>query len=176
MERTRLLFGQFRKGEANDPAVFVASVAAVLSHYPKDVIVAATHPEIGLASRGDWLPTVREVRAICEELMAPTRRAEQRQKALDETAAKLAAEPVEKPTIEQLKAKYGETFGIGQVKKEAPMTMPTEPEKARWRQQILAEYARRGVEPVYSWGELVSPSLLASLQKISERIYGNQDG
>jgi hypothetical protein len=77
-QRTRMLFGSYRKGEAADPEVFVSSVAAVLARYPDDIVRAVTDPFNGLPSEGDWLPTIREVREACERRMAPIYREQKR--------------------------------------------------------------------------------------------------
>lgn len=71
-DRARILFGSFRTGEANDPNVYVAAVAATLAAYPEDVIKDVTRPE-GLPRQQDFLPTVREVYLACEEIMRPRR-------------------------------------------------------------------------------------------------------
>src|SRR5262252_6261987 len=60
-ERARLLLGQFRKGEANDPATFVTAIAAVLARYSEEIILEVTHPFTGMAAKSSWLPTVHEV-------------------------------------------------------------------------------------------------------------------
>ena len=71
MERARLLFGSYQKGDANDPETYVAVVAATLSRYPEDMITDVTH-YTGLPKRKDFLPTVREVYLACEEIMRPS--------------------------------------------------------------------------------------------------------
>lgn len=73
-ERARVLFGCYRKGEANDPETYAAAVAAVLSEYPENIIRAVTDPRCGIPSRSDWLPTVAEVKKACEALYGPVRR------------------------------------------------------------------------------------------------------
>ena len=73
-ERARLLFGCFRKGEANDPVIFAAGIAANLALYPADVIEEVTSPVKGIATRVDWLPTIAEIRRACDEIMRPRRR------------------------------------------------------------------------------------------------------
>ena len=48
MERAALLFGCYRRGDANDPDTYVAAVAAVLSLYEPDIIREATDPRTGI--------------------------------------------------------------------------------------------------------------------------------
>ena len=66
MERTRLMFGCYRKGDANDPDTYTAAVAAVLAEYPAEVIKAVTDPRTGLPRKVSWLPTVKEISDACD--------------------------------------------------------------------------------------------------------------
>ncbi len=78
-KRARLLFGCYRKGDANDPDTYVAAITAVLSRFPEDVIKHVTHPAKGLPIRTDFLPTVAEVHRACEAIMTPRREATARE-------------------------------------------------------------------------------------------------
>lgn len=82
-KRARLLFGCYRKGDANDPDTYVAAITAVLSRYDESVIRAVTHPSKGLPIRTNFLPTVKEVFEACEHLAAPKREAEARAKRIE---------------------------------------------------------------------------------------------
>lgn len=61
------MFGSFRKGEANDPKVYTASVAKMLAQYDVGVIDYVTDCITGLPSKKDFLPNVREVKEACDE-------------------------------------------------------------------------------------------------------------
>ncbi|THD58345.1 MAG: hypothetical protein E8A46_00155 [Bradyrhizobium sp.] len=74
MKRAKVLFGSFRRGEANDPEIFVASLAAVLGEYPVGVIEFVTDPRTGLARTLSFIPTIKEVSDACDEQMKPLRR------------------------------------------------------------------------------------------------------
>jgi hypothetical protein len=117
-ERARLLFGQFRKGDANDPQTYVASIAATLAQYPPDVIKLATDPRTGLAAQSEWLPNVKEMRDFCEGVMASR---ESRKKREQQVEAQLTARQyyeekrAKAPTREELKAK-----GLFRDKEKAP--------------------------------------------------------
>lgn len=74
-----MLFGCYRKGEANDPETYTAAVAAVLSEYPEDTIRHVTDPRTGIPSKVNWMPNVGEVRQACEDHFGPTRRAMERE-------------------------------------------------------------------------------------------------
>jgi hypothetical protein len=86
-KRARLLFGCYRKGDANDPDTYVAAITAVLSRYPEDVIRAVTHPAKGLPIRTQFLPTVKEVYDACEAIMQPKRDAEAHKKQVEKQIA-----------------------------------------------------------------------------------------
>jgi hypothetical protein len=66
-EKARLLFGCFRKGEANDPEIYVLAIIAILQEYSEEVVERVTSPLTGLPRRIDFLPTVREVDRACFE-------------------------------------------------------------------------------------------------------------
>jgi hypothetical protein len=72
------MFGCYRKGDANDPDTYTAAVAAVLALYPGEVVARVTDPRAGLPGRSNFLPTVAEVRAACEELVRREARAQER--------------------------------------------------------------------------------------------------
>jgi len=78
-ERARLMFGCYRKGDANDPDVYVAALTLVLSGYPEHVIRAMTNPDSGLPSKYTFLPSVAEVKKECEEYIRPEREYQARQ-------------------------------------------------------------------------------------------------
>lgn len=83
-ERARFLFGQYRKGEANDPEIYVASIAAILSEYPAETIRYVTDPRTGIAANPPrdkktgmvWtgMPNPAEVKNACEKHYGPERR------------------------------------------------------------------------------------------------------
>jgi hypothetical protein len=79
-QRTLALLGSYRQGEAADPHVYVAAVAAVLMHYDEEVVRSITDPMRGLPGKLKWLPTIAEVRAACEECLRPAREAMAREK------------------------------------------------------------------------------------------------
>lgn len=62
-----MLFGCYRKTEANDAEVLAAAVAATLAEFPVEVIEYVTDPRTGLPATSKWPPTVFEVREACEK-------------------------------------------------------------------------------------------------------------
>lgn len=66
-ERARVMLGCYRKGEANDPQMYSTAVSALLARYTKYVIEQVTHPLAGLPSRTDFMPTLKELKAACDQ-------------------------------------------------------------------------------------------------------------
>lgn len=60
------MLGCYRTGEAHDPETYIAGVVAVLERYPVAVIQAVTDPSSGIPSRLKWLPSIAEIREICD--------------------------------------------------------------------------------------------------------------
>lgn len=116
MERARLLFGSYRKGQADDPEVYVASISAVLSEYPPDVVEFVTDPRTGIQKRKKWLPDVPEVVEACEDAMEPRYRARREEKYHAERAAVLREEAARaampRPTMDQLRKEHGANWGM----------------------------------------------------------------
>jgi hypothetical protein len=136
-QRAELLLGCYRTGEANDPKTYVAAVTAVLSHFPEEVITAVTHPVTGLPKKSSWLPTIKEVNDACNEAIEPIRQHEARLKRIKEQLEMREREDRgEKPTLEQLKEKYGENWGLQD---------PRKPSAQSWQapawDQVTAIYA-----------------------------------
>ena len=65
-DRATIMLGCYRKGEANDPKIYGATVAAILGRYSRQVIDAVTDPVRGLPVQTDFMPTPKEVKEACE--------------------------------------------------------------------------------------------------------------
>lgn len=127
-ERARLLFGCYRTGDANDPETYVAAITAVLARYPEDIITQVTHPVTGLPHTKSWLPTVKEVADACVAANEPFIEEQMRLKRIKEQfEMRERMDRGERPTMAQLKEKYGENWGIGEPEKrvEAKPQAPT---------------------------------------------------
>lgn len=67
--RAKLLFGCYRRGDANDPDTYVAAIAAVLCGYDSELIRDVTDPRIGICSDEKFAtfpPNVGELKRYCE--------------------------------------------------------------------------------------------------------------
>jgi hypothetical protein len=166
-ERARLLLGCYRTGDANDPETYVAAISATLARYPDRVIDLVTDPRVGLPRKKTWLPSVKEVYDACEDEQRPIREEEARQERIRKQLAE-REQPHEKPTLQQLRDKYGPNWGIS-----SPANFKTPDEKAeenakameREQARVRAEYAHHGMVP---------PSKFA-LSMTARRLMAEQD-
>jgi hypothetical protein len=166
--RAKILLGCYRTGDANDPETYVAAIAAILARYPEDVMTSVTHPATGLPSKKGWLPTVKEVVDACNDIVEFSVQHEARLKRIKEQLEMREREDRgEKPTLEQLKAKYGENWGLP-----APGNIKTPEEKAeenaaaleREQGRVRAEYEQLGMKAPSKWA-----LSLTALREIAER-------
>jgi hypothetical protein len=120
-ERAKLLLGCYRTGEANDPVTYVAAITAILARYPEDVITTVTHPATGLPKQKSWLPTIKEVSVACDEAAEFNLQNEARLKRVREQLEERERDDRdEKPTLQQMKDKYGHDWGLDPDPRIAP--------------------------------------------------------
>lgn len=146
-----MLFGQFRKGDANDPKTYTASIAAVLAEYPEDVIRQATDPRTGLGSHLDWLPTVKEVRDFCCEIVEAEARAAQRERDLQTQIAGRAE-------YEAARAKAPSRADI-----RAKLSLPTKPVQPLEPAKLYAKV--KAAQELYKTGLTISAETRAILER-----------
>lgn len=116
--RAKILFGCYRTGDANDPETYVAAITAVLARYPEDIITQVTHPVTGLPHTKNWLPTVKEVADACVADNEPFVEEQMRLKRIKEQfEMRERMGRGERPTMVQLKDRYGQNWGIGEPEK-----------------------------------------------------------
>jgi hypothetical protein len=80
MQRAEVLFGCYRRGDANDPERYVGSIAAVLSLYEEEIIREATDPRFGISTsekHRSFMPNSGELKAYCDALADRKYRMEQ---------------------------------------------------------------------------------------------------
>lgn len=68
-ERARLLSGCYRRGDANDPEIYISALTAVLSIYDADLIREVTDPRTGIQTTekfATFMPNVGELKIYCE--------------------------------------------------------------------------------------------------------------
>lgn len=59
--RAAILFGCYRKADANDPDIYAAAVTAILCDYDEETVVYITDPRTGIARKSNFLPTIAEL-------------------------------------------------------------------------------------------------------------------
>jgi hypothetical protein len=94
---------------------YKANLKAVLGQYPDDVIAHISDPRTGVQRACKWPPTIAEIVTACEvqmQHMAKLERMRNWGKATLEDRRRLEAPREERPTFEEMKAKYGEDWGL----------------------------------------------------------------
>jgi hypothetical protein len=132
----------WRTGGASSPETFVTAVAAILSRYPDQVIYEVTSPTDGLPVQLTWMPAVKDVRDACEKAMEPIYRREREAKLVAETLAgrQEAEDRASRPTTTELKAKYGENWGLKSLDEPAKAAKP-----APSKEDLAAHYREYGL-------------------------------
>jgi hypothetical protein len=155
------LFGFYPRSSASDPEIFMTGVIQLFASYPRSVIEAALSPVSGIPAKFKFLPSLAEIRHECEEWYRPIREAAQRQRneqerqrrAQDSTALRIEGPTIPRPSMDELRRKYGQNFGL-----------TAEPRKVRAivnnSRLFDRECISAGVDPAQS----ASPSLRALLQ------------
>jgi hypothetical protein len=72
-ERAKILFGCYRRVDANDPDTYVAAIARVLSVYDAELIREATDPLTGIVTSEKYMsfmPSVGELKVYCDGVAA----------------------------------------------------------------------------------------------------------
>ena len=72
-QRSQVLFGCYRRGDANDPERYVAAIAAVLARYDAELIHEVTDPNTGIQTTQKFetfLPNVGELKRYCDAIVA----------------------------------------------------------------------------------------------------------
>jgi hypothetical protein len=68
-----MLFGCYRRGDANDPETYVRAIAAVLSIYEPDLVREVTDPRTGIMTNEKYMsfmPNAGELKIYCEAVAA----------------------------------------------------------------------------------------------------------
>jgi hypothetical protein len=126
-----VLFGSYRRGDANDPDTYVAAIAAVLSLYEPDLIREVTDPRTGIQTTDrfqTFMPNAGELKRYCEAEAVRRERMKQ-----------LAALPRPVPASHRLTA--------------APVIV-----QGAWANVFVHAYHAR-YEPLCKWAETADPRL-----------------
>lgn len=129
----------------------MASLGLVLEDYPNEVISYITNPKTGIQRRSKWPPTISEIVEACDQHTDYLSKCE-RLKNWGKTEAPLAIEAPreDRPTLDELKAKYGKDWGLTSLNDK-----PKKPQPAPSWDEIIATYQ-------------ADPSRLAALVKTED--------
>jgi hypothetical protein len=126
----------------------------VLMAYPESIAAQVVHPVDGLPGKCVWPPSIAEVRKACDDILLPQLERERRENERDRMMRMLPppdAPRVNRPTIEEIKAKLGPDYGIERTGAKAKTPGKTEAElrkeAAEWdwspSGELLAHIAER---------------------------------
>lgn len=93
----------------------------VLEQYPDEVILYVTDPRTGVQRGCKWPPTISEIVDACDKQMQDKARTKRLQNWGKNEPPLLEAPAEDRPTYDELKAKYGENFGLDPT---APSSAP----------------------------------------------------
>lgn len=123
----RVLFSAYRTDQYPDPDGYMTSLGAVLEQYPDDVICYVTDPRTGIQRRSKWPPTISEIVEALDERCSELKRAERYR---DWGVGMIEAPKEERPTREDLIAKYGKGWGLTGAPD--PAAVPAKPQAPSW--------------------------------------------
>jgi len=130
-----MLLSSYRLDQFSDADGYAANVVTVLESYPEEVVLYVTDPRTGIQRACKWPPTIAEIVCACEVQMqhiAKLKRLQSPRKRED--LALLGPPREERPTYEELKAKYGENWGLTPAEPKKP------PVKAMSWQEVATFY------------------------------------
>jgi hypothetical protein len=135
LQRQRIMFSAYRTDQYTDPESYMASLGMVLEAYPNDVICFVTDPKTGIQRRSKWPPTISEIVEACDEQVAYLKRVDRFKNWGKSDALQIEGPRAFRPTLDELKAKYGNNWGL--MVGELPM--PQKVEAPTW-ENIIATY------------------------------------
>jgi hypothetical protein len=112
LQRQRILFSCYRTDQFGDPEGYLASLGMVLEQYPDEVIEYVTDPRTGVQRRSDWPPTICKIVEACDARVSELRSNEQFRNWGSRNAPLLEAPRESRPTLDEMKAKYGDNWGL----------------------------------------------------------------
>jgi hypothetical protein len=107
------IFAAYRIDQFSDVEGYIDSLNHVLAQYPDDVIMHISDPRTGIQRACKWPPTIAEIVTACEVHMQHLAKLDRLKNwGKKEELPRLEAPSEERPTIEEMKAKYGEDWGL----------------------------------------------------------------
>ncbi|MGY3479513.1 hypothetical protein [Bradyrhizobium ottawaense] len=139
----RVLLGSYDGVEVHDPEVFVAAVIRIFRHFSTDVLRQVCDPSVGLPVKLKWFPKLFEIKAECNAVSAEFAHRERLK-----NWGKSIAPPENRegrPTIDELKAKYGPNWGILQEEKLSSAVGGKPDFKCMTKKQLSEHYKKYGL-------------------------------
>jgi hypothetical protein len=142
LQRAKTMLDFWRTGSANNTDTYLTAVAAILARYPEKVIYAVTSPTDGLPVKLTWMPSLKEIKDACELEMLPIYTQERQAKLVADTLAERqeAEERQGRPSTAELKAKYGENWGLKSLDEPSKAAKP-----APSKEDLAAHYRQYGL-------------------------------
>jgi hypothetical protein len=107
-----MLFGSYRADQYPDPEGFMVSLGMVLEQYSDVIVVYVTDPRTGVQRRSVWPPSIAEVVSACDARHAELQRIERYKNWGRNNDRRLENPKDNRPSYEELIAKYGRNFGL----------------------------------------------------------------
>lgn len=137
----QMLFASYRRADYDDPDGFIASMGMVLSQYPEDVVIYVTRPETGIQRRIKFPPTIPEIVEACDQRVAELARHQRFQNWGKENDVLAIEDRSPRPSMEDLKAKYGPDWGLTLEEPKQAAAKPSAPSV----EQIVEHYKHHGL-------------------------------
>lgn len=182
--RVEGLLRSYPQAKPDDPKTYILGLCAILCGYPQEVVDYVTAPLTGVQTRIKHHPVQAEIRAACEDRMAFLFRLYEHQERPKVIEAKVAereaqkAERANRPTYDDLVAKYGPNFGLktlDDIDEEQRRAASNRRRTEREHAAIAQEWAAAGKEPPTIAGIVVSQSLAALIER-QTGIHATQGG
>jgi hypothetical protein len=90
----------------------MASLGRVLEQYPNEVVVYITDPRTGIQRTSKWAPTIAEIVEACDAQVTDLHRISRYENWGKSNDLLLDGPKTEKPSRDELIAKFGPNFGL----------------------------------------------------------------
>lgn len=111
-----MLFLAFPRSDYDDADGAIATYVAVLEDYSDAIVAFVTNPKTGIQRRNKFAPRVAELVAACDEAAERIERHNRYTNWGRGNQRALEGPKEAKPTLDELKAKYGPNYGLGPAK------------------------------------------------------------
>ena len=91
-EFASILYGCYRRTDADSPEIFLSAAVAVLAGYPEAIVRAVCDPRSGLPEKSKFPPNIYELTQACDERMRPLLEADRRRRIAAENETDRPAE------------------------------------------------------------------------------------